>query len=167
MVYRDSLVTGSIQGSNAPLEGAAPADVREAFEAIAAANFCGELLRDGQNYQHPESQARWWGFQTGATWAQRHGAGDGWDRRATIMQRLRYCLDHDKPEGTTLVGWMADEVLGSIGAPPAEKAGLTKEERANVENAAYWVKTNSDPTGVDIRRLLAIIDSPRTEGLKP
>lgn len=35
---------------------------------------------------------------------------------------------------------------------------LTGEERSNVENAKWWAKTNTDPSGNDIRRLLAIID---------
>lgn len=38
------------------------------------------------------------------------------------------------------------------------RPGLSEEERSNVENAEWWVRTNSGQTGLDIRRLLAIID---------
>lgn len=38
------------------------------------------------------------------------------EAKAIVIERIRHCLDHDNPDGTTLVSWMADEILSRLTA---------------------------------------------------
>jgi hypothetical protein len=85
--------------------------------------------------------------------------GNAVEEREEIMAKIRYCLDRDNPEGTTLVSWMADEIMilqarASLASTsiPAEGVGeIAKEiakrfERAvnmdwySQETVDYWTK---------------------------